>query len=517
MVILNVGTLNLGTPTTFLATTILLGIFTYGFYLVIWFIFRYRSLRKTFERHGVPGPDGRHWLYGHLHLLPSRSVDRLKLGQKFTDTYKRYYRFWVGPLRANIILIHPETVKLVLKSSEPKPKGFGGAYRHALPWLGEGLLLSDGERWSRARRLLTPAFHFDVLRPYVSIYNEAVNTLLEQVEKYSLSGESFDIFEPVSLCTFDIILRCAFSYQTDCQLSGQGHPYVKAVREITELWSERSRNPLMYPDIVYYLTPSGRKFVKQCNYVHRIAEDVIDKRKEFLDNNDVSERKCLDFLDILLTARDENGLGLTKLEIRNEVDTFMFEGHDTTASAISWILYSLAENPKHQEKCRNEIDKILEGRESDNIEWDDLPKLEYLSMCIKEGMRLHAPVPFIQRVATKSITIDGNTFPAGTPLSVNIYSLHHNPEVWEDHEVFKPERFTEDNFSKMDSFAYCPFSAGPRNCIGQNFARNEEKVVLAKILHRYKIETDPDHKTVKKVAAVMRAENGIRLFFRRRV
>lgn len=517
MVILNVGTLNLGTPTTFLATTILLGIFTYGFYLVIWFIFRYRSLRKTFERHGVPGPDGRHWLYGHLHLLPSRSVDRLKLGQKFTDTYKRYYRFWVGPLRANIILIHPETVKLVLKSSEPKPKGFGGAYRHALPWLGEGLLLSDGERWSRARRLLTPAFHFDVLRPYVSIYNEAVNTLLEQVEKYSLSGESFDIFEPVSLCTFDIILRCAFSYQTDCQLSGQGHPYVKAVREITELWSERSRNPLMYPDIVYYLTPSGRKFVKQCNYVHRIAEDVIDKRKEFLDNNDVSERKCLDFLDILLTARDENGLGLTKLEIRNEVDTFMFEGHDTTASAISWILYSLAENPKHQEKCRNEIDKILEGRESDNIVWDDLPKLEYLSMCIKEGMRLHAPVPFIQRVATKRITIDGNTFPAGTPLSVNIYSLHHNPEVWEDHEVFKPERFTEDNFSKMDSFAYCPFSAGPRNCIGQNFARNEEKVVLAKILHRYKIETDPDHKAVKKVAAVMRAENGIRLFFRRRV
>lgn len=90
-------------------------------------------------------------------------------------------------------------------------------------------------------------------------------------------------------------------------------------------------------------------------------------------------------------------------------------------------------------------------------------------MCMKEGMRLHTPVPFIQRVATKSLTIDGNTFPAGTPLSVNLYSLHHNPEVWDDHDVFKPERFTEENFSKMDSFAYCPFSAGPRYLVCQLF------------------------------------------------
>ncbi|XP_060068964.1 ultra-long-chain fatty acid omega-hydroxylase-like isoform X2 [Ylistrum balloti] len=411
-----------------------------------------------------------------------------------------------------IILNHPDTVKLVLKTAEPKSVGFGGIYRHGRPWLGDGLLIAGGQRWARARRLLTPAFHFDVLRPYIDIYNEATEELLTNVEVCAEKGESFETFNVVSACTLDIILRCAFSYRTNCQNLGKIHPYVAAVNEIAEEWTTRNRKPWLYPDFIFYLTSGGRRFRRQCNYVHSVAEEVIDKRQRILDAGHVPEKKYKDFLDILLMARDENGNGLTREEIRNEVDTFLFEGHDTTASAISWILYSLATHPEHQTKVQEEIDSILKGRESDRLLWDDLPKLEYLTMCIKEGMRLHSPVPFIQRESTRDFTIDGKTLPPGTSLSCSIFSVHHNPTVWSESDKFIPQRFSKENSSQMDSFAFVPFAAGPRNCIGQHFAMHEEKVTIARILHRYTLEVDPAVEVKKHPAAVMRSKNGVYLY-----
>ncbi|XP_060068942.1 cytochrome P450 4A25-like [Ylistrum balloti] len=493
--------------------TIALGLFIYIVYEVIRFLLHVRYVCKTYR--DLPGPDGTHWLYGHLHQLPKTSHERIEYGMKNTIKFPRFYRFWSGP-RANIVLNHPETIKVVIKTAEPKPTGFGGSYRHALPWLGPGLLIAGGKKWARARRLLTPAFHFDVLRPYMDIYNEAAEELLKNIDLCAEKGESFETFNVVSACTLDIILRCAFSYRTNCQNLGESHPYVTAVKELAEAWGVRSRNPMLYFDLIFYLTKTGRRFNKNCKFVHKVAEEVIDKRKETLDAGHVPEKKYKDFLDILLMARDENGNGLSREEIRNEVDTFLFEGHDTTASAISWILYALATHPEHQTKVQEEIDHVLEGRESGRLEWEDMPKLEYLTMCIKEGMRLYSPVPFIQRQSTQEFTIDNQTFPAGTFMSIGIYSVHHNPKVWENAYQFIPQRFSKENAAKMDSFAFIPFSAGPRNCIGQNFAMNEEKVVIARILQKYTLEVDPKVEVKLKAAAVMRSLNGVYLFNKRR-
>ncbi|XP_053388474.1 cytochrome P450 4F6-like [Mercenaria mercenaria] len=123
-----------------------------------------------------------------------------------------------------------------------------------------------------------------------------------------------------------------------------------------------SRDPILAPDIIFYRTKMGKKFKQDCDFVHSVAEDIINNRRRSLEiEDDVSNRKYLDFLDILLTAKDENGAGLSDIDIRNELDTFLFEGHDTTASAISWILYSLAKHPEYQEKCRKEINDLLQG------------------------------------------------------------------------------------------------------------------------------------------------------------
>ncbi|KAK3102082.1 hypothetical protein FSP39_008602 [Pinctada imbricata] len=366
--------------------------------------------------------------------------------------------------------------------ADPKPTGFGGVYRHALPWLGEGLLIAGGSRWARSRRLLTPAFHFDILKPYIAVYNDCAGQLSKNIERFANTDASFEVFNLVCLCTLDIILRCAFSYETNCQEnSGEVHPYVKAVNEIAVTWSRRNRMPWLFPDFIFYRTEEGKRFSRNLSVCTRGSGGRHRQTEKY---TDLTNRKFLDFLDILLTAKDEDGNGLTKTEIRNEVDTFLFEGHDTTASAISWILYSLAEFPEYQTRCQQEIDTILKQNGNTEIQWEDVSKLEYLTQCIKEGMRLHVPVPFIARTTTKDIVFDGHTLPAGNFCTCHIWNLHHNPEVWKGPETYDPNRFSKENLAQMDSFAFLPFSAGPRNCIGQHFAMNEEKVVLAKLLSK---------------------------------
>ncbi|XP_052239307.1 cytochrome P450 4F1-like isoform X4 [Dreissena polymorpha] len=399
----------------------------YAVYLVCIFAAYIWRINRIFR--DVPCKQ-RHWLYGNMHLLPTTcSEDRLLFSLGMTNEFKRYYVWWVTFAKASLTVCHPETVRVVMKSSQPKPTGFGGVYRFGLPWLGEGLLIAKGDKWARSRRLLTPAFHFDILKQYIAVYNDATNQLADNIEKFVDSGKKFDVFPHVSNLTLDIILRCAFSYQTDCQqdTGSSRHPYVQAVEELVMAWADRSRTPWLYPDCVFYLTPMGRKFRRNCDFVHKVAVEVIDKRREALQKSGKEpEKKYLDFLDILLKAKDDNNVGLSPMEIRNEVDTFLFEGHDTTASALSWALHTLAKHPEHQRKCQAEIDDILKDRGSDEILHSDLPKLEYLTMCIKESMRDNPPVPIIQREFTSDFTIDGKTFPAGTTVSLQLFGLHHN-------------------------------------------------------------------------------------------
>ncbi|XP_045197237.2 leukotriene-B4 omega-hydroxylase 3-like isoform X2 [Mercenaria mercenaria] len=405
-----------------------------------------------------------------------------------------------------------------LKETEPKAKGLGGPYRFLRPWLGEGLLIANGEKWARNRRLLTPAFHFEILKPYIKVFNQSADTLVKKLTTKVEAGERFEVFQNVCLCTLEIILKCAFSYTKDVQNAGETNPYVKAVNRLTDAVIYRFMHPITFFDTVWNICPVGRQSRKDCEFVHSVAEEIIDKRKDTLEQTrKPTSSRYIDFLDILLTARDEEGRGLSRLEIRNEVDTFLFEGHDTTASAISWILYSLAENPECQRKCQAEIDEVLDGRETDDLEWSDLNQLEYLTMCIKEGMRLHAPVTGVSREIEQDFDLGGRVAPKGTLFFINIWVLNHMENVWgPDHMEFKPERFSKENINQIDHFQYVPFSAGPRNCIGQNFAMNEEKVVLSKLLRNLTFRLDPDHEVVKNISGVMRTKDGMFMFAEKR-
>lgn len=465
----------------------------------------------------LPGPPTR-WLTGNLHLLPGFNEEMLEWLQGEVRAYPYLSRFWFGPLRPTVMVTHPDTIKVILRSTEPKQMMGGGAYSLIKPWLGDGLLLSSGDKWFRNRRLLTPAFHFDVLKPYVDIYNHSAEALLEK-----FSGEygrpsnihSVEITKHITMCTLAIIMKCAMSYKEDIQRQGQNNPYASAVFNISKLLSSRALKPYLYIDALYYLTGEGRQFRSELKRLHDFSEKVIAERKKQLkDNPDFKTKRYPDFLDILLLARDDDGVGLTDHEIRDEVDTFMFEGHDTTSSAISWIIYTIAGHPSHQAKCRQELQDLMRGRPSHYIEWNDLSRMPYLTMCIKEAIRIHSPVHWIGREVQKPFELYGLTLRPGTLVDISIYGLHHNPMVWgEDHNEFKPERFEPETFDKMDSFAFVPFSAGPRNCIGQNFAMNEIKVALARVLLKYELRVDEQHTVRHLPEVVMRTETGMKLFF----
>jgi len=193
--------------------------------------------------------------------------------------------------------------------------------------------------------------------------------------------------------------------------------------------------------------------------------------------------------------------------IREEVDTFMFEGHDTTAAGLSWTLYMLGLNPEVQEKLHAEID---ESTATDGDLVEKIKGLKYLEYVLKEGLRLHPPVTGFGRNLECDTVIEGINFPKGTSLIIDTISLHTNPEYWDEPLKFNPDRFSDEKFLKRNPYCYVPFSAGPRNCIGQKFAMLEEKILLYHVMLNFKIESVQNEEDVlASMALIHKSDNGL--------
>ncbi|XP_055467912.1 cytochrome P450 4F1-like isoform X1 [Psammomys obesus] len=474
----------------------------------------YTLYKKCHRLCGFPEPPKRSWFWGHLSMSPP-TEEGMKEMIELVATYPQGFLIWLGPVIPLINLCHPDTIRSVLSASAavaPKDDIF---YRFLKPWLGDGLLLSAGGKWSRHRRMLTPAFHFSILKSYVKIFNDSTNIMLAKW-KHLVSGgiAHLDMFENISLMTLDTLQKCVFSFNSNCQ--EKPSQYIAAILELSALAVKRNEQLLLHMDLLYRLTPDGMRFYKACRLVHDFTDAIIQERRRTLPGNsgdDVikakAKAKTLDFIDVLLLTKDEDGKEMSDEDIRAEADTFMFRGHDTTASGLSWILYNLAKHPEHQERCRQEVQELLRGREPEEIEWDDLARLPFLTMCIKESLRLHPPVTMVSRCCTQDISLpDGRVIPKGVICIIDIFGIHHNPTVWRDPEVYDPFRFDPENIQDRSSLAFIPFSAGPRNCIGQTFAMSEMKVALALTLLRFRVLPD-DKEPRRKPELILRAEGGL--------
>ncbi|XP_058537061.1 cytochrome P450 4A4-like isoform X4 [Ochotona princeps] len=464
----------MGSFSGLLQVVFLLGLLLLLFKIVQFYLHRLWLLRALQQ---FPSPPS-HWFFGHL-----REFQKDQDLQKIRQWVEEFPSAFVLRLQGNeihLMLYDPDYMKVIMGRSDPK---FHGNYKFLAPWIGYGLLLLEGQKWFQHRRMLTPAFHSDILKPYVELMVDSVQMMLDRWEHVS-EDSPLEIFDHISLMTLDTIMKCAFNHQSSAQLDR--------------------------------LSSKGRWFFHSCQLARKHTDRVIKLRKAHLQKEGELEKatskRCLDFLDILLFAKMENGSSLSDEDLRAEVDTFMFEGHDTTASGISWILYALATHPEHQQRCREEIQSVLGDGAS--ISWDHLDKMPYTTMCIKEALRIYPPVPSITRKLSKLVTFpDGRSLPKGIVLLLSIYGLHHNPQVWQNPEVFDPCRFAPD--SDRHSHAFLPFSGGSRNCIGKQFAMNELKVAVALTLLRFELLPDPTRVPIPIPRIVLKSKNGIHLHLKK--
>lgn len=323
---------------------------------------------------------------------------------------------------------------------------------------------------------------------------------------------------------------------------------------VGECFLERLMQPQYWADLLYYRSDPGQKFSSNLIRLHEFTRKVIrERRTELMNSNKTiryrptnngfalleqpenDRRKA--FLDLLLDQHiNSNGETMSEEDIREEVDTFMFEGHDTTAMALSWVLYLLGHHPEIQARAAAEVDSVFDemadqlttnnnkSNAMDSINsfddsedgvvltLDKIKSLKYLECCVKEGLRLCPSVPFIGRRLHQDMILNDYTVPKGTIVFVYIYMLHRDPDIFPNPQRFDPDRFLQENLVGRHPFAFVPFSAGPRNCIGQRFAMSELKVVLAYLLRYFRFESlDQRDKISAMMEMVYRPKSPLRL------
>lgn len=444
----------------------------------------------------VPGPPAQFPLFGsatEFFLPPEKILPHvMELYKKYNK--KSIIRIWIGP-QPWFALGSAESAEVVLSSNKIIDKGPEYDYIH--PWLATGLLTSTGSKWHQRRKLLTPTFHFKILEDFVHVFNEQSAILVERL--HEKVGQDFDIFPFITLCTLDVICETAMGRHVNAQ-SQADSDYVKAVYKMSHIIQSRQTQPWLQPDWLFRLFPYGFEQKRCLSILHGFTDQVIRERKiehkqrtgqqqqkvESPDGEEFMPKKTrLALLDLLIKA-SQDGKVLSDLDIREEVDTFMFEGHDTTAAAINWSLFLIGNHPEVQEKVNEELNRVF-GSSDRPVTMADLSELKYLECCIKEALRLYPSVPFFSRLVTEDTTICGYDIPAGASILVMSYVIHRDPTYFPDPERFQPERFFPENVRGRHPYAYVPFSAGPRNCIGQKFAMMEEKVILASVLRRFHV------------------------------
>lgn len=452
-------------------------------------------VQKWLHMRPLPTIGGAYPFVGHSLILKPDPREFFQQLISYTEEnrHRPLFKLWLGPVPV-VAMYNAEVVEVILTSSKHIDKSY--MYKFLEPWLGLGLLTSTGNKWRSRRKMLTPTFHFTILEEFLDVMNEQSNILVNKLEKH-VNQEVFDCFMYIALCALDIICETAMGKNIGAQ-SNNDSEYVRAVYRMSDMVHRRMKTPWFWLDFSFLLFKEGWEHKRTLKIVHNFTNNVITERANEIKRNEkckgddkgtTFKNKRKAFLDLLLNVTDDEGKKLSHEDIREEVDTFMFEGHDTTAAAINWTLYLLGTNPEVQKTLDNELDEVF-GKSDRPATLEDLKKLKYLECVIKESLRIFPSVPLIARYLNQNCEIGGYSLVKGSQALIVPYALHRDPKYFPDPEEFKPERFFPENVKGRHPYAYVPFSAGPRNCIGQRFAMMEEKTILSCILRHFWVESN---------------------------
>jgi cytochrome P450 len=365
-------------------------------------------------------------------------------------------------------------------------------YRALSRVLGQGLLTSEGEFWKRQRRLVQPAFFRERILSYGGLMTSYTVRMMETWQ----DGEVRDVHRDMMRVTLEIAARSLFNVDID----GDAGTIAKAMAVVMNEMPKLAGFAFL-PDWVP--VPGLGAFRRALADLDRIVYGIIRDRR-------AAGNHPGDLLDMLLDARDENGAGMSDLQLRDEVMTLLLAGHETTANTLAWTLYLLAQNPEGQSRLQAEVREVLGGRAA---EASGLNRLPYTQMVLMEAQRLYPPAWAIGRKALQDFEVSGYRLRAGTNVVVSQWVLHRDPQFYPNPEIFDPERWREEVAGRrsLPKFVYLPFGAGPRVCVGASLALTESALVLATLIERFRFSLTSAAPVEAFPSVTLRPKHGLRL------
>ena len=503
---------------------------------------KYRSLKI------IPGPDCGFWIGQFVTIFT----------KPFMQPHKGWWKDIVGynaPLlrysklfgETWILVLDPEIIREILMAPVSKDNSrFYKPYSSGplTTIIGRGLVVLEGEEWMRHRRLIQPAFSVSFLKEAV---DESVPNKVESFVQYWIDageGHEIDVSIHLSALTLDVIGEAGFSY--DCHGMSEIAKWANAAKQQknpnnggSALASPQltdplitSMNALMTPSIlrvimfVFGLGKLDSHVNPKSKRVHQAMDTTIDgvianaKQLETSKMSDKSKAKSI--LQLLLNAKDPETPNakkpaLTDLELRDEVKTFLFAGHETTSTWCTWAMYALAKFPDVQEKVYQDVMQHVPDK-TEKLSLDKVEHMEYLAAFLQEVLRLYSPVGMTLRKTRYEETLAGYKIPKDTTLCIPAHLMHRHPKHWDNPETFSPERWLEPTVTNtgLDTrgFTFLPFGAGGHNCIGYRFATYEAKLIMAHIITKLRVEIAPSQRDVEhtfSTTVTMKAKPGLKV------
>ena len=411
------------------------------------------------------------------------SLDRMiELFARHGDTYRVYV-----PARRSYtyVIHHPDDIKRVLVSNHRNyTKGVGLDRVRIL--LGKGIMTSEGELWRRQRYMMQPMFHRRVITEFAGLIDAANERFIARWEAQRTRGELINLTDEMSELTLDIVLRSIFGADLD-RMSEQlgGNPFEVITRE-------QGRN---------------LQFAFKFRSLTKLVAELVHRRRE-------AGADHFDYVGMLMNARDKDtGEPMGERELIDEVMTLIVAGHETTASALNWTWYLISQHPQVERRLHAEVDAAGDTAAPSLARME---ALGYTQQIINEALRLYPPGWLLSRRSVARDVLSGYEIPAGANVLLPLYLLHRHPRYWQDPDVFWPERFAPEHEAQRPRFAYMPFAAGPRHCIGETFALYEMLMHLYKVARRYRLVHVPDRPLELEAQINLRTKHPLHMRLERR-
>jgi cytochrome P450 len=415
---------------------------------------------------------------------------------KYTAHFGDTFRFYLGGLKEAIVTTNPGVIQHVLKTNAENYHKSEIQIKRMGHFLGKGLLTTHGEAWKTQRRLIQKGFDRKQLEALSAIMQDSLTESLRDFDRQIADGP-VDIYPNLMKMTFAMVAKSLFGARLKVEdIDLVSH----TICTVQEFIVKQTLQPYMNP--WYAASGELRKHEEMRAQADGVLMEYITKRR--------NEAPGHDLLQTLMDARYADGEGMPDELILSESMQLLVAGHETSSNALSWMLYLLSSRPECLERVRQEFDSVLCGAP---LNFGDVSKLEFTGQVIHEALRLYPPFWMVDREAVADDRMGDLEIPRGSTVIVYVYGAHHAPQSWPDPESFKPERFAKGNEKLFTPFTYLPFGAGPRGCIGGNYAMLQILMILSTVLTRYDFELIPGQTIEARPMVILRPKHGIRMAF----